>query len=280
VIGGSGGGKEPAAAAPVVKSNAALKLKVPGAWADKAPPQIPGLTLADAKAAGAGNDTVTFGTVRKAADNASLLPAGLVQAAGGVPKDRSAVRLGPGKVEAYRYENVEGTGIDAALTLYAVPTAQGVVTIACQPGSDTCDGVANTAQLLGDTFPIGPSPDYARTVSGALNALDKTVTSAGSQLAKAKTPKAQAAAAGKLQAAYRRAASALPGNQRLSPADRGVNGRLHGALTEVAKAYGQAATAAAHNNKAGYKKAEAALGSAQKQLNAALANLRAAGYET
>jgi serine/threonine protein kinase len=281
VIGGSGSGdNQTGAAPPIVKSNAALKLKVPAAWADKTPPQIPGLDLADPKAAGAGNQTVTFGTVRKDADNASLLPVGLVQAAGGVPKDRTAVKLGPDKVEAYRYANVQGDGIDQALTVYAVPTAQGVVTIACAPGTDTCDGVANTAQLLGDTLPVGPSADYAKTVSGALNALDKTATSASGQLAKAKTPKAQAAAAGKLQAAYRKAAAALPGNQQLSPADRGVNGRLEAALTAVSKAYDQAATAASHNNKAGYKKAEAALSSAQKQLKAALANLRAAGYAT
>jgi serine/threonine protein kinase len=281
VIGGSGGGDEqPAAAPPIVKSNTALKLKVPAAWADKTPPQIPGLDLADPKAAGAGNETVTFGTVRKDADNASLLPVGLVQAAGGVPKNRTAVKLGPDKVEAYRYANVTGDGIDHALTLYAVPTAQGVVTIACEPGTDTCDGVANTAQLLGDTFPVGPSADYAKTVSRALNALHKTATSASAQLAKAKTPKAQAAAAGKLQAAYRKAAAALPGNRQLSPADRGVNGRLEAALTSVSKAYGQAVTAASHNNKARYKKAEAALSNAQKQLKAALANLRAAGYET
>jgi hypothetical protein len=249
---------------------------VPAAWADKTPPQVPGLDLADPKAAGAGNETVTFGTVRKDADNASLLPPGLVRAAGGVPKDRTAVKLGPDKVEAYRYANVT----DQALTLYAVPTAQGVVTIACVPGTKTCDGVANTAQLLGDTFPIGPSADYAKTVSGALNPLRKTAASAGGQLAKAKTPKAQAAAAGKLKAAYRKAAGALPGNRRLSPADRGVNGRLDAALTSVSKAYGQAATAASHNNKAGYKNAEAALSNAQKQLKAALANLRAAGYQT
>jgi serine/threonine protein kinase len=281
VIGGSGGGSQQSEAAPpVVKSNAALKLKVPAAWADKAPPQIPGLTLANAKAVGAGNETVSFGTVRKAADNASLLPVGLVQAAGGVPKDRTAVKLGPAKVEAYRYANVKGTGIDQAPTLYAIPTAQGVVTIACVPGTETCDGVANTAQLLGDTLPVGPSADYAKTVGGALKALNKTASSAGSELAKAKTPKAQAAAAGKLQAAYGKAAAALPGNQQLSPADRGVNTRLHSALTAVSKAYRQAATAASHNNKAGYQKAEAALSNAQKQLKAALANLRAAGYET
>jgi hypothetical protein len=66
---------------------------------------------------------------------------------------------------------------------------------------------------------------------------------------------------------------------RLSPADRGVNARLVAALAGVAKAYGRAADAAAHHNKAGYEKARAALAKDQGELRAAIANLRAAGYE-
>ncbi|MGG7381601.1 hypothetical protein ACQ7B2_23625, partial [Escherichia coli] len=72
------------------------------------------------------------------------LPNGLLRAAGGVPKNRTAVELGPKAVQAYRYPNVKLPGLDGPVTLYAVPTKQGVVTIACVPGAKTCDGVANT----------------------------------------------------------------------------------------------------------------------------------------
>jgi serine/threonine protein kinase len=272
VLGGSGG-DEPSANA-IVKSNAALKLKVPGTWADTAPSQVPGLTLADAKAAGGDGHGVTFGTVRADADNPALLPTGVLQAAGGVPKDRTAVKLGPGAVQAYRYGNVKLSGLDQPVTVYAVPTAQGVVTVACVPSAAPCDGAANTLQLLGDSaFPVGPSDDYAHTVSGTLAALDQATASAG--LAKARTPAAQAAALRRLQNAYRKAAASLRGGQ-LSPADRGVNARLVAALAGVGKAYGRAA---AHHNKAAYEKSGAALAKDQGELRAAIANLRAAGYE-
>ena len=276
VLGSSGGGQ--ANAGDIVKSNAAMKLKVPGAWADAPPPQIPGLTLSDPKAATGEGSTVSFGTVR-GANTPSLLSPALLQAAGGVPKNRTAVKLGPDGVQAYRYGDVRLQGIDQPVTLYTVPTAQGVVTVACLPTSNTCDGVANTLELLGsDTFPVGPSADYAKAVGDAFGALNSAVAAGQAKLAKAKTPAAQAAAARQLQNAYRHAAATLR-NLQLSPADRGINARLVAALAALAKAYGQAATAAAHNDKAGFQKARAAITKDQGELNAAIANLRDAGYE-
>jgi serine/threonine protein kinase len=276
VLGSSGGGTTDAGE--VVKSNAAMKLKVPGAWADAPPPQIPGLTLADAKAATGEGSTVSFGTQR-GVNTPSLLSPALLQATGGVPKNRTAVKLGPKGVQAYRYGDVRVRDLNQPVTLYTVPTAQGVVTIACVPSSNTCDGVANTLDLLSsDAFPIGPSEDYAKTLGNTFNALDKAVAAGQAKLTKAKTPSAQAVAARQLQNAYRRAAATLR-NQQLGPADRGLNARLVAALAGLAKSYGQAATAAAGNNKAAYKKAGAAITKDQGELSTAIANLRDAGYE-
>jgi serine/threonine protein kinase len=276
VLGSSGGGE--ADAGEIVKSNAAMKLTVPGAWADAPPPQIPGLTLSDPKAATGEGSTVSFGTVR-GANTPSLLPPALIQAAGGVPKNRTAVKLGPAGVQAYRYGDVRLQGLNQPVTLYTVPTAQGVVTVACAPSSNTCDGVANTLDLLGsNTFPVGPSADYANAVGTAFGALDTAVAAGKAKLAKAKTPAAQAAAARRLQNAYRRAAATLR-TQQLSPADRGLNARLATALGALAKAYGQAASAAAGNDKAGFKKARAAIAKDQGELSTAIANLGDAGYE-
>jgi hypothetical protein len=276
VLGSSGGGQ--ANAGDLVKSNAAMKLKVPGAWADAPPPQIPGLTLSDPRAATGEGSTVSFGTVR-GADTPSLLSPALLQTAGGVPKHRTAVKLGPDGVQAYRYGDVRLRGIDQPVTLYTVPTAQGVVTVACVPTSNTCDGVANTVELRGsDAFPVGPSADYAKAVGKAFAALNSAVAAGQAKLAKAKTPAAQAAAARQVQNAYRHAAATLRKLQ-LSPADRGINARLAAALGALAKAYGQAATAAADHDKAGFQKARAAITKDQGELNAAIANLRAAGYE-
>jgi hypothetical protein len=278
VIGGSGG-SEPVSTLPAVpKSNAAMKLKVPEAWTDAAVPTVPGLTLADAKAAAGGGATVLFGTVRDEANNAALLPTGLQQAAGGVPENREAVKVGPDEVEAYRYRDVRLEGIDKPVTLYAIPTTQGVVTVACVPSAKSCDGVANTLELNGEPFPIGPSEQYAKKVSGVLGALNAKVAKARGALGKAKTPAAQAKATANLRDAYRKAAADLRGG-RLSPADRGGNARLVAALNGLAKAYGQGAKAARNNNKAGFKRAGAAVTTAQRELAEALEGLRTAGYE-
>jgi hypothetical protein len=278
IVGGSGG-SEPASTLPAVpKSNAAMKLKVPESWADAAAPKVPGLTLADATAAAGGGSTVLFGTVRDEADNSTLLPTGLLQAAGAVPKNREAVKVGPDEVEAYRYRDVRLQGLDKPVTLYAIPTTQGVATVACVPSSKSCDGVANTLELNGRTFPVGPSENYAKKVSAALGALNAKVAKASDALAKAKTPAAQAKATANLRDGYRKAAVDLRGGQ-LSPADRGANARLVAALNGLAKAYGQGAAAAKNNNKAGFKRAGAAVTTAQRELAGAVEGLRAAGYE-
>jgi serine/threonine protein kinase len=278
LVGGSGG-SEPASTLPAVtKSNAAMKLKVPEAWADAAAPKVPGLTLADAKAAAGGGSTVLFGTARDEANNSTLLPTGLLQAAGEVPKNREAVKVGPDGVEAYRYRDVKLNGLDKPVTLYAIPTTQGVVTVACVPSSNSCDGVANTLELNGKPFPVGPSEDYAKTVSAALGALNAKAAKASRALGKAKTPAAQAKATANLRDAYRKSAAGLRGGN-LSPADRGANARLVAALNGLAKAYGQGAAAAKNNSKAGFKRAGAAVTTAQRELAGALEGLRAAGYE-
>ena len=101
---------------------------------------------------------------------------------------------------------------------------------------------------------------------------------ADAALRRAKTPRAQAAAARDLQAAYRRAAQAL-GGQQVNPADASANARLVAALAGVAKAYGQAASAAADGSKPRYQRAGKAVTAAQRDLDGALEGLRAAGYE-
>ena len=279
LIGGSGGGSEPVSTLPTVpKSNAAMKLKVPETWTDAKAPEVPGLTLADAKAASGDGATVLFGTVRNGANNSTLLPPGVLQAAGEVPKNREAVRIGPDEVEGYRYRDLELNGLDEPVTLYAIPTAAGVATIACVPSAASCDGVANTLELNGEAVPLGPSEDYAKKVSGVLGALNAKVAKASAALGKAKTPAAQAKATANLRDAYRKAAADLR-KARPIPADRAANARLVAALGGVAKAYGQGVKAAKNNNKAGFKRAGAAVTTAQRELAEALEGLRAAGYQ-
>jgi serine/threonine protein kinase len=266
--GDDSGGGEPQAA-----ENGAIRLELPAGWSRaETLPAVPGLDGATGYTAPDGG-TVMLGTTD--ADNAALLPAGLLEAAGGVPDQRTPVALGPDKLQAYRYSDVEVEGLDQPLTVYALPTRQGVATVACLPGSASCEGVANTLELVsGDPLPVGPSGQYAKAVSDALG----TVAKADVALRRASTPRAQAAAARDLQAAYRSASQAL-GEQPVNPADASANARLVAALGATAKAYGQAASAAAAGSKPRYQQAGRAVNAARRDIDGALEGLRAAGYE-
>ena len=142
-----------------------MRLEVPAGWTRATTlPAVPGLTLDGATGYTAPDGgAVMFGTVSEDADNSTLLPTGLIQAAGGVPEQRTPVALGPDKLQAYRYSDVEVEGLDQPLTVYAVPTSEGVATVACLPGSASCEGAANTLELTaGEPLPVGPSGQYAQ----------------------------------------------------------------------------------------------------------------------
>jgi hypothetical protein len=267
-------------------------VKVPSDWSELATaPDVPGLSVSDPKAAAPGGKdgglAVVTGTVKKAADNSTLLAQPFLQAVGDVPKPSGAVQIGGGDVQAYRYDALKLNGFDRAVTVYAAPTSAGVATIAClAPPADadsfasTCDQIANTLELSkGDPFPVGPSKDYAATVSKALGTLGKADKSGQSKLKSAKTPGDQAAAARSLSSAFGKASKTLAGEKGLSPADRGVNQLLVTALSDTGKAYGKAASAAAKKNKSAFDKAGGDISAARKSVAGALAGLKAAGYD-
>jgi len=293
LIGGSGrddgGGGAPTAPA----ANASMRLNVPSDWSRlPTAPEIPGIGIADpvAYAAEPGGETVVFGSVPEAADNSTLLSEDLIAAAGTnlipapgeAPQGREAVVIGPSDLEAYRYENVRLEGLDRPVTLYAVPTTEGVATLACLAGPDgapSCAAIADTVELSGgEPFAVGPNADYAETLSRVSDNLAKAVDKPLAALGRARTPSAQADASRDLRAAYRKAAQTLRG-QELSPADRKANASFVGALQATAEAYGAAATAADNNNKAAYRRADRALDRATRQGSAAIEGLQAAGYE-
>jgi hypothetical protein len=194
--------------------------------------------------------------------------------------------MGGGDVQAYRYDNLKPDGFDRTVTVYTAPTTAGVATLAClAPPADaksfaaTCDQIANTLELSsGDPFPVGPSKDYAGAVDKALATLGKADKAGQAKLGSAKTPQAQAAAAGSLAKAFHAAGKSLA-KQDLSPADRGVNGLLVKALRQTGSAYDKAASAAAKKSKSAFNKAGDEVAKGRQAVAKALAGLKAAGYD-
>jgi serine/threonine protein kinase len=277
--GGSGEGGTPTKAS----SSATLEALFPDSWSELgSPPEVPGMTLDDPIAVapkGGGGTSVVFGVVKEEANNSTLLPAGFLTAlgAGGKTPKRDAVELSRAKLQAYRYEKLQPKGSKSAVTVFAVPTSEGVATLACvDPGAD-CEGIANTLKLTsGSAFPVGPSKDYAAALSKELATLNKQVASGRSGL-KAKTPAAQAAAAHKLAAAYAAAAKGLQG-LKLSPADKLSNLQLATALDQTGAAYRKLGSAASKGDRGGYGRAGNAVANGEKAIGQALDGLKAAGY--
>ena len=156
----------------------AVQLKVPEDYAELASaPALPGLDLADAAAYAPGGKeggrAVSFGQAE--ANDSTLLPEQfrtvLGLADGEVP-DRTAVKLGPDELQAYRYEGLEPEGSSRRATVYASPTSEGVATVAClalpadaAAFKGECEAIADTLQITsGNAFPVGPDPAYAKTL--------------------------------------------------------------------------------------------------------------------
>jgi hypothetical protein len=231
-----------------------------------------------------GREAIVFGGADASADNPTLLPAGLRAKLGATPKG-DPVELSPG-VQALRYRDLAPGGTNRPVTLFAVPTTGGVATLACvAPAGNAaafagqCDGVAATLRVTGaKALPVGPSKAYAATVSKAIGNLRAAERGAGGRLAKAKTPQAQAGAAGALSSAYLTAARALAKAQ-VGPADTLANNQLVAALRRTSAAYGKAAAAARRKDAGGFKRQDAAVRSAKAAVDKAIAKLRGAGYQ-
>jgi hypothetical protein len=284
VIGGSGGSDKPAGGGKptATTSNADLSAKFPSDWKKASAATIPGITFSSPISMASGGESVVAGQVKQGAANSTLLPAAFLQALGldaGELPPRQAVRLADNKIEAYRYANLRPKGIEKPVTLYTAPTSAGVATVACVDPSADCESIANTLKLNGGTaFPIGPSKEYAGTLSKALGGLDKKVQSGRKALRSAKTPKAQAAAAKRLSSAYK-SASATLSKADVSPADAAANQELASALKRTGDAYGKLASAASSGNKGAYSKASRKVQTSEAAVARALQTIQAAGYK-
>jgi hypothetical protein len=281
-----GSGSSGTKTAPYVSSASAgpIELSFPDTWErGGATAAIPGLTLSEPIAlepvAGQAASSLQAGTTD--AGGATLLPASFTAlVSGGLPKP-TQVKLGG--VDALRYANVSVRGMSAPLTVYTVPTTEGVVTIACSgpPAAvetATCQRIAGTLHLMGATaYPLGPDAAYAATLSHTFSTLSSARSSAESALASAKTPSAQAKAATQLAGLYAAAAHAL-GALHLSPAIAPTNDQIAAALTALSTAYTHAAHAASRQDSGGYKLAATAVGRDSAQLASALSQLHSAGY--
>jgi hypothetical protein len=215
------------------------------------------------------------------ASGATLLPAAFVKSLGAEPGRNDTVKLGD--YQAYRYRNVDPGGFTPALTIYTIPTDKGVATVACSADQaqaaqflPECEKAASTIKLAGaKPFSLGPGAEYVKQVNGTIGGLDAPRQRGLAQLKSAKTPGAQAKAAGDIQRAYAGAARSLSGAS-VSPQVASAHDAIVTALNDVAAAWGQVAKGAASGNRNLYLAGGRAVKKADKELQTALQQLSSA----
>lgn len=268
-----------------------IELSFPASWQHLASaPAIPGLTFSQplALAQGGGGSGGAAGSAparliagQVSASGPSLLPAAFTASASGALPRPEPVRLG--KVQALRYSGLSVRGLTDPLTLYAVPTANGVATIACLGSTASgpatqCAQIAATLKLSGTTaFGLAPSAAYATALGHTFGSLRSTVNAGASRLSAASSASAQAAAAAQLATAYSSASRALAA-LTVSPAVKDANANLAGSLAALGRSYAALAAAARAGDDAAYARAQRAIASARAGTAKALAALRQAGY--
>ena len=287
LLGHSGGGGSKSAATNVASAGS-VQVSVPKAWSSSAqPPSIPGLRFGGDQIAAAPGHPV----------DGEAMVAGQVQTAGGpqlLPKDfvdalpdrpsAEAVRLG--NLEGYRYSGLLPSGLSSKMvTLYTVPTSQGVATVACVFGTRTpssftsaCERAAGSLQLRSvEHYSLGSSADYASRLGAVLVELNAAIDGGKTALSSAHSGAAQSSAALGLYAAYAHAAGQL-GKVKLSLADSAANTALVTALRKTSQAYRTAASAANKGNRAPWRASASAIKQDERDTYAALAALTDLGY--
>ena len=282
--GGSSGGGE---AFTNSASAGNVELSFPAAWQRIASaPAIPGLALAQPlalAASGGGSSAERLVAGEAKASGPSLLPSAFASALGAPLPHAEAVRLG--SIEAYRYRGLSVHGLPGPVTLYAIPTANGVTTVACLSSSTAagatvsqCEQIAATLKLNGTTaFGLAPSSQYAAALGHIFSTLQSTVSADSARLHAASSASAQATAAAQLAGAYAAAASAVA-HLSVSPAVESVNASIASSLAAVAHDYTALAAAARAGDEAGYARASRAIAADRARATAAIAALRRAGY--
>ncbi|HEY7953051.1 MAG TPA: serine/threonine-protein kinase [Solirubrobacteraceae bacterium] len=268
-----------------------IELSFPASWQHLASaPAIPGLTfsqpLALGQGGGGGGGAAAPASARLiagqvSASGLSLLPSAFTASLNGALPKPEPVRLG--EVQALRYSGLSVRGSNTPLTLYAVPTANGVATIACLGATASgpatqCAQIAATLKLTGTTaFGLAPSASYAAALGHTFGSLRSAAATGTSQLSAASSASAQAAAAAQLATAYGAASRSLAG-LTVSPAVRDVNANLASSLAAAGRGYTALAAAARAGDDAAYARAQRTISSARAETAKALAALRQAGY--
>jgi hypothetical protein len=247
------------------------------------PADIPGLELESPIALVSQRDdgAALVAGVGRRARGPRLLPPRFITLLERQPR-REAVRLGA--LDGFRYRGLRHRQIPGELTVYAVPTTNGVATTACLAprGRDEalarCEAAVTTLSLQeGEQLPLGANQRYAAALNTALAALEAQRVSGLRDLGEARAPAGQARAAEHLEHAFRGTAAGLAGASP-GPLEQGIHRSIATALSRAADGYGALAEAARQGRRNAYDRAAAKVARAEEALDVAVLALERLGY--
>lgn len=282
---GSEAAAPPATALVETAERSGVELRRPAGWTQRSGgPKIPMLEFTAPlilTSSAANSSGIVAGVVADAVGS-DLLPSTLRQQLTiSTPKPKPVLL---GDIQALRYSGLRIRGFDDALTLYAIPTADGSIIVACHApaGSsaefDVCERSAATLRIEGPrAFELGPDRAYGQRVATAVAALGDVLESEGRRLRNVRSTAAQATIADELGRIFERVRGAL-GAATVSARDREGHDAFVAAIRACATAYDRLAAAARVGDPSRYQRAATAVRSAAGRLRQATDALSTIGY--
>ena len=279
----TGGDSE--ARTPPTEAAGELEVTPPSGWAARSEDrvEIEGMVLTDAVRMAPRDSSGEAGEVvvgTSSATGKSLLPASFERAAGGAS---AGAPVSLGSLEALRYDELRPPGSSGPLTVFAAPTAAGVATVVCRPEgtpagfSETCGQTAATLATKAKPFPLGPSPDLARTMRTRVSQLANRRSALRGRLAAAGSAAEQAAIAGRLAKAFRRSARSFTADRVTPQSQAGLDAVVE-ALRGARDSYGSLADAAGREEAGAYAAAKDEVRRAEGAVDERLVAMRQLGY--
>jgi hypothetical protein len=199
----------------------------------------------------------------------SLLPSGFAQSPVAQPAGER-VLLGR-RLNAYRYRGMRVPGHGGIFDVYAVPTTDGVATVACHAEGfigwmqNECRRIADTLEIRpGHALPVAPDSAFRARLPVTMRALEDARRSARERLASASPGVAQAGPTAELAQAYGRAAGSL---RSLAPTPPSAPSEIVDALTAARGGYAAVAAAVRRGDGSALTAARADVSSLDRRLH-------------
>ncbi len=259
-----------------------LTVSYPSDWRRQTPPAAPALGLTDELALAPARQVAGLLVLGRAATAGPsvLLPPSLISATGHLGRAQLITLDG---AHYYRYLDQAVRGLTGPASLYVLPAGAGTIFGLCEKRGSapafagTCERIVGTVRpVSGGLLRVSLSPSYAAALTAAMAKFSAARATGGTSLARARTPKTQAAAAAALAAAHFQAAAAV--TKLNAGAARAANLALATALRQAGSAYQSLGRAAARSDARGYAAARSTVASADARLGAAFTQLGRVGY--